>query len=142
MGNRSGLLTACLLMFLARCFLCLPAWGQQFQGSITGVVAHPSGSLIPDTQVTAAEQGTGFSRSSRNLQDGSDHIPLLPPGRNHVEAAKGGFETLSQGPITLLVNAHLKIDFHMSVGAQATTCLFVVQIEQKCGAYGEFNCIC
>ncbi len=30
----------------------------------------------------------------------------------------------------------------MSVGAQATTCLFVVQIEQKCGAYGEFNCIC
>ena len=142
MGHRPGFLTACLLMFLAGCFLCLPALGQQFQGSITGMVTGPSGSLIPDAQVTAAEQGTGFSRSSRTLQDGSYDIPLLPPGRNHVEAAKGGFETLSQGPITLLVNAHLKIDFHMSVGVQATACPFVVQIEQKCGAYGEFNCIC
>jgi hypothetical protein len=85
------------------------------------VVSGPGGSLIPDTQVTAAEQGTGFIRSSRNLQDGSDHRSLLPRGRNHVEAAKDGFETLSQGSITLLVNSHLKIDSHMSVGAQTTT---------------------
>jgi len=68
------------------------------------VVAGPSGSLIPDAQVTAAEQGTGFSPSSRTLQDGSCDIPLLPPGRNHGQAAKGGFETLSQAPITLLAN--------------------------------------
>ncbi len=100
MGNRPGFLTDCLLIFLAGCFLSLPAWGQQFRGSITGVVTDLSGSLIPDAQVTAAEQGTGFSCSSRTLQDGSHDIPLLPPGRNHVEAAKGGFETLSQGPIT------------------------------------------
>jgi hypothetical protein len=136
MGNRSGFFAACLLIFLASCFLCLPAWGQQLQGRIAEVVTDPSSSLIPD------EQGTGFSRSSRTLQDGAHDISLLPPGRNHVGAAKGGFETLSQGPITLLVNAHLKIDFLMSAGAQATTCLFVVQIEQKCGVYGEFNCIC
>jgi hypothetical protein len=115
-------------------FCFSPLGGQRFQGSIesgyrperfaeSGRASHRDGA-----------GGTEFSRSSRNLHDGSDHIPLLPPGRNHVETAKGGFETLSQGPITLLVNAHLKIDFHMSVGAQATTCLFVVQIEQKCGA--------
>src|ERR1035441_332334 len=88
--NRSGLLTSCLLMFLAGCFLCFPAWGRQFQGGITGVVTDPNGSLIPGAQVTVAEQGTGFSRSSRALQDGSYDIPLSLPGRKHVEAAKGG----------------------------------------------------
>jgi len=113
---------------------CLSPLGGSDSKAVSRVVTDPSDSRSPDAQVTATEQGAEFSRSSRNLHDGSDHIPLLPPGRNHVETAKGGFETLSQGPITLLVNAHLKIDFHMSVGAQATTCLFVVQIEQKCGA--------
>jgi hypothetical protein len=85
------------------------------------VVTDPSGALIPDAQVTAVEQSTGFNRSSQSLRDGSYDIPLLPPGQYRVEAAKSGFETLSQGPITLLVNAHLKIDFQMKVGAQATT---------------------
>jgi hypothetical protein len=118
--NRSRFLTASLLILLAGC-LPVPAWGQQVQGSITGVVSDPSGAMIPDAQVTAVEQSTGFNRSSRSLQDGSYDIPLLPPGQYRVEAAKSGFETLSQGPITLLVNAHLKIDFRMKVGAQATT---------------------
>jgi hypothetical protein len=43
------------------------------------VVTDPSDSPIPDAQVTATEQGTEFSGSSRNLHDGSDHIPMLPP---------------------------------------------------------------
>ena len=120
MFNRSGFLTASLLILFAGCLL-VPAWGQQVQGSITGVVSDPSGAMIPDAQVTAVEQSTGFSRSSRSLRDGSYDIPLLPPGQYRVEAAKSGFETLSQGPITLLVNAHLKIDFRMKVGAETTT---------------------
>jgi len=120
MRTRSGFSTVCLLILLVGC-LPVPTWGQQIQGSITGVVTDPSGSLIPDAQVTAVEQRTGFSRSSQTRQDGSYDIPLLPPGQYLVEVAMSGFETLSQGPITLLVNAHLKMDFHMKVGAQTTT---------------------
>jgi hypothetical protein len=33
------------------------------------------------------------------------------------------------------------IAFHLSEGVQVTSRRFVVQIEQKCGAYDEFNCI-
>ncbi len=90
MFNRSGFLTASLLILLASC-LPVPAWGQQVQGSVTGVVSDPSGAMIPDTQVTAVEQSTGFNRSSRSLQDGSYDTPLLPPGQYRVEVAKSGF---------------------------------------------------
>ena len=71
MGNRSGLLTACLLIFLAGCFLPLPALGQQSQGSVTGVHTHPSDSLTPDAQVAAAERETGaqlFQAECRSLK--------------------------------------------------------------------------
>ena len=78
MGNRLGFLTVCLLIFLASCFLPLPATGQQLQGSITGTVTAPICSQIPDTL-----SGTH--------------------------------------PITLLVNAYLKIDLQMTVGARTTT---------------------
>src|ERR1039458_1953328 len=64
MGNRLGFLTACLLIFLASCFLPLPARGQQFQGSITGAVTAPSGSQIPD-----ALSGTHHALSQCTPQD-------------------------------------------------------------------------
>jgi hypothetical protein len=111
---------ACLLILVAVCWP-VSAWGQQFQGSITGVVKDQTGAMIPGAPVTAVEQGTGFTRSSRTLPNGSYNITLLPPGQYVVKASKSGFETSVQGPFTLSVNAHVKINFQMKVGAQSTT---------------------
>jgi hypothetical protein len=120
MHNRSRLLTTCLLFLLAS-WCTVPASGQQFQGSMTGVVKDQTGAVIPGAQVTVVEQGTGFTRSGQTLQDGSYNIPLLPPGEYRVKASRRGFRTSVQGPFTLLVNAHLKINFQLKVGAQTTT---------------------
>jgi hypothetical protein len=97
------------------------AWGQQFQGSFTGTVTDPSGAVVPEVTVTAAEASTGFSRSVHTMADGSYEIPLLPPGQYRLSAEKPGFEKTTQGPIELRVDAHVKIDFHLKVGAQTTT---------------------
>lgn len=99
----------------------ISAWGQQFQGSFTGTVADPSGAVVPEVAVTAAEEEKGFSRSTITQADGSYEIPLLPPGHYRLTAEKSGFEKSSQGPIELLVNGHLKIDFQLKVGLQTTT---------------------
>ncbi len=99
----------------------LPIWGQQFQGSFTGTVTDPTRAVVPGAQVTALELDTGFTRSARSGPDGSYEIPLLPPGHYRLTLDKTGFENLVQGPIELTVNAHLKIDFQLTIGAQTTT---------------------
>ena len=100
---------------------CSVGWAQQVQGSFTGQVTDSSGAVIGGAQVTALERDTGFTRSAATLADGSYIIPLLPPGHYRLEVQAAGFEKTMTGTVQLLVNAHLKIDFQLKVGAQATT---------------------
>ncbi|HYA25663.1 MAG TPA: carboxypeptidase-like regulatory domain-containing protein [Terriglobales bacterium] len=97
------------------------AWAQQVQGSFTGQVTDSSGAVIGGAQVTAVEQDTGFTRSAATVADGSYEIPLVPPGHYRLEVKAAGFESTMTGTVQLLVNAHLKMDFQMKVGTQATT---------------------
>ena len=108
----------CILGLLMGQFLGLRA--QQIEGSFTGTVRDQSGALIPGVTVTASEVNSGASRSTVTLEDGSFTIPLLQPGRYQLTAAKAGFERIIQGPINLLVDAHLRVDFQMKVGSQTT----------------------
>jgi hypothetical protein len=95
---------------------CVVALGQTFQGSITGTVLDPSGAVVPGTVVTVTEQDKGFSRSVTTSNDGSYQIPLLPPGRYTLVAMKPGFQMPPHGPMTLLVNQHLREDIVLALG--------------------------
>ncbi len=114
-----------LLRFSAACIaLGLGAavvWGQQAQGSLTGIVTDPSGAVVPGVTVTAVAQGIGFTRSAVTQPDGSYTLPLLPPGTYKVTAEKAGFERSVEGPIELLVDQHLKLDIRLRVGAPTTS---------------------
>ena len=108
-----------MLVLLFACSVCLRA--QQFRGSFTGTVTDPSGGVVPGVTVTATEIDTGTTQTSVTQGDGSYTIPLLPPGRYQLSDEKAGFEKTTQGIIALTVDAHLKIDFQLKVGSQATT---------------------
>jgi hypothetical protein len=97
------------------------ARGQQVQASITGTVTDQSGAVVPAVTVTAAEVDKGLIRTAVTADDGSYLIPLLPPGHYRLSAEKAGFETVVQGPLNLLVDAHPRVDFQIKVGAQTTT---------------------
>ena len=97
------------------------AAGQQVQGSITGTVTDQSGAVVPGVRITAMEVDKGLSRSAVTGEAGSYIIPLLPPGHYRLTAEKAGFETVVQGPINLLVDAHPRVDFPIKVGSQTTT---------------------
>jgi hypothetical protein len=100
---------------------CVAAWGQTFQGSFAGTITDPSGAVIPGAAVTILEQDKGFSRSVTAGADGSYGIPLLPPGRYVITVRKEGFEKTARGPLTLLVNQHMRVDITLKVGAQTVT---------------------
>jgi hypothetical protein len=116
-STRRALLGLFLLMGVG----CLVVMAQTFQGSFTGTITDPTGAVIPGTVVTVLEENKGFSRSVTTGGDGSYGIPLLPPGRYRLTAQKEGFARTGRGPITLLVNQHLRLDLTLKVGAQAAT---------------------
>ena len=109
------------------CFLMVvigwtaPAWAQQAQGSFTGTVTDASGLAVPGATVTALQQGTNLTRGATTETDGSYDIPLLPPGRYTLTAQKEKLQTVSRGPLDLLVDQHLRIDFSLQVERQKQT---------------------
>src|SRR5208282_5572450 len=104
----------CLIFILG--ISCIATWGQTFQGSFTGTVVDPSGAVVPGAVVTITENDKGFSRSIMTSNDGSYEIPLLPPGRYAIAAEKAGFRKFQRGPLTLLVNQHLREDIKLELG--------------------------
>ena len=111
----------CLILLLG--VGCLLTWGQTFQGGFTGTVMDPSGAVVPGALVTITEKDKGFSRSVTTANDGSYEIPLLPPGRYVLRAQKEGFNKLERGPLTLLVNQHLREDLALTLGGAVDTVL-------------------
>ena len=76
----------------------------------------PSGAVVPGAVVTITEKDKGISRSVTTSKDGSYEVPLLPPGRYGVGAQKEGFNKFQRGPLTLLVNQHLREDITLQLG--------------------------
>jgi hypothetical protein len=76
----------------------------------------PSGAVVPGAVVTITEKDKGFSRTATTSNDGSYEIPLLPPGRYAIGAKKEGFRIFERGPLTLLVNQHLREDVKLELG--------------------------
>jgi hypothetical protein len=114
--RRAGELSALFLVGM-----CVPAWGQTFQGSFAGTITDPSGAVVPDAVVTILEQDKGFSRSVTTGAGGNYGIPLLPPGRYAITVRKEGFDKTVRGPLALLVNQHMRVDITLKVGAQTAT---------------------
>ncbi len=87
-----------VLFFVLACALAgiLSAWGQQVQGSFTGIVTDSSGATIPGAKVSAANPDTGFSKIAKTQSDGSYEIPLLPPGRYTLTAESSNFQRATQ----------------------------------------------
>jgi hypothetical protein len=94
---------------------CVITFGQTFQGSFTGIVIDPSGAVVPGTAITISEKDKGFSRTVTTSNDGSYGFPVLPPGRYVLSAHKDGFTEFKRGPLTLLVNQHLREDITLQL---------------------------
>jgi len=115
---RLGSLALCLWCCLAGAGLAL---AQTFEGSFSGTVTDPSGASIAGATVTVLEQEKGFTRSVVTDTDGTYTLPILPPGHYRLTAQKEGFERQVRGPVPLLVNQHLRLDFMMKLGVQTAT---------------------
>jgi Carboxypeptidase regulatory-like domain/TonB dependent receptor len=90
-------------------------WGQS-TAQISGTVKDPSGAVIANVQVTAANTDTGLKRSAVTDSSGAFVLPNLPVGPYRLEAAAQGFRTYVQTGIVLQVADNPVINPTLSLG--------------------------
>ena len=85
-------------------------------GSITGRVMDPGGASVAGAQVTATQEGTGFSRSAVTDTDGLYVIPSLQPATYRLTVEAKGFSTSKESGITLLADQTLTVNVGVRLG--------------------------
>ena len=95
--------------------------GQQDRGTITGTVADPSGSVVPNVKVTVRQVDTGTVYNSVTNSAGQYRIPNLPIGAYRVTFESQGFKSLNREGIQLSVAQVVAVDAQLQVGNVAET---------------------
>ena len=88
-GERLGLLNA--LVLWAAAFVLVPQLvGQTVSGRITGTITDPSGSSVPQAEVTLTNLGTGVTRTTTSGSTGEYTIESIPLGVTRCRCGRKG----------------------------------------------------
>lgn len=113
------------LYFLAAAFalFALPSRNnaQTTFGSVVGNVTDPSGSPVPNTQVTLTNLGTNEKRTETTNAEGLYQFVNVLPGEYSVEVQKSGFKHFVRTPVTVQQETTTKIDLPLQVGEVSQT---------------------
>src|SRR5262249_1829114 len=90
------------------------AFGQTAQ--ITGLVSDPTGTAVPDTQITVTNSETGIRRATSTNAQGYYTVPLLNPGRYELTVQKTGFKAVTRPEIKLDVAQVARVDIGLDLG--------------------------
>jgi hypothetical protein len=67
--------------------------GVLLPGQLGGVVADPSGAVIPNVRVTVTQSDSSFSQATMTDQQGRWVVSNVPTGRVRIRAESRGFKT-------------------------------------------------
>ena len=104
--------------FLVLCVigLSISAISQDFRATLTGQVADPSGSVIPNATIRITNNATNEVKEVRTNNSGTYAAPYLNPGEYTVQITANGFETVKRTNVVLRVAQTLDLPVRLSVG--------------------------
>jgi hypothetical protein len=102
------------------CLITGLSLGQSTFGSITGIVADPSGAVIAKAQVTVTNAGTGTVRETTTGTTGIFNLANLDIGAYRLLVSAPGFTTYESTGLNLAANQVLNINVGLSVGSAAS----------------------
>ncbi|HEY2040747.1 MAG TPA: TonB-dependent receptor, partial [Edaphobacter sp.] len=116
MQRKSTILSTLALMLLFVCSAISRA--QTITGSVNGTVTDPSGAVVPNAKVAAANTETGVVTETTTNNDGLYNIRFLQIGHYKVTITASGFATTTYGPFVLETGQNAKIDGKLSLENQ------------------------
>ena len=107
----------CLVLFF------WPAWlaGQQFRGTITGLILDQQGAVIPGVKVTATQEETGARSETLSSGEGRYTLPFLSPGVYRVEVDAPGFKRYVRSGLRVSTNEQVTLDITLELGQTTET---------------------
>ena len=89
--------------------------------TIEGIVADPTGAVVPDASVVATGESTGSTRSVSTDPDGRYRMPALPVGTYTIRCEKAGFQAAEIRHIALVLNLTLEQPIRLTLATAGTT---------------------
>jgi hypothetical protein len=123
--NRVGALVLVLALGIGvvlTTFTPKTAYAQVDTGTVTGLVADPSGAAIPNAKIVIKNKNTGLERTVVSSASGTYLIQNLPPGVYGLTVASTGFASKTSTAL-VTVGGHLTLD--VKLGVSATTEILV-----------------
>ncbi len=103
------------LFFASIFLLSLVARAQTITATLSGVVADPAGSAIPNATVQIVSVETGIKKTGKTDAEGRYNIPFLGAGMYNVTAEANGFQSAQQTGLRLEVAQSAGLDFKLVV---------------------------
>jgi hypothetical protein len=97
------------------------AAAQTFRGAISGTVTDPSGSVVPNAQVTATDVATSIGHNTTTTSDGQFSFQDLPLGTYKVTVTAKGFATATADNVPVTAGTVYSLPVKLSIGKEATT---------------------
>ncbi|MGB8030093.1 MAG: carboxypeptidase regulatory-like domain-containing protein [Terracidiphilus sp.] len=114
-----GLQTAVLLAALA-CFL-VSSLHAQYNASLRGVVADPSGAVIPGATVSLVDTATNYTQTVTSNEVGIYTFNALPPAPYRLTVSKGGFKTKVLEQVEIIPEQANLLNLQLEVSATPET---------------------
>jgi Carboxypeptidase regulatory-like domain/TonB-dependent Receptor Plug Domain len=122
-------------------FFCLSAnaRAQTVTGTLTGTVADSTGAVIPNIQVTARNNGTGFTRTTQTNDEGYYSMPFLQLGSYNVTVEVAGFKRVTKTDVIIELNRNTVSNFKLEVSAVGVELMITGETPQIETTTGEIK---
>jgi len=97
------------------------AFGQAASGTITGIVADPTGAVIANAAIEVRNTENGQLYRVASTDTGNYTVTQLPVGRYQVDVNVAGFKKFSRQNVTLSAAQVMRLDIPLEVGANTET---------------------
>jgi len=121
--SRISALLVLLIFQLVGCTISVHAQG--LNAALTGTVTDPSGAAVVGAEITLTNKASGTETKFTSDDRGEYVFRNLTPGTYDLKAAKEGFQTYIKTGIVATINASVRADATLKVGAATQT----VQVE-------------
>jgi Carboxypeptidase regulatory-like domain/TonB dependent receptor-like, beta-barrel/TonB-dependent Receptor Plug Domain len=106
-----------VVLFVSLVLVSTPVVAQVLYGSIVGTVTDESNLAVPGATVTITHAETNQARETTSNETGNYNFPNVAVGTYLVQVTLPGFQTFQSRDIVVRLNAAVRVDARLTVGA-------------------------